>query len=184
MMRKQWKMILCVLLAVLLGGVLALCLWEREPQGDTDPNAPFVDLPARTKKEVLEAIIEYWNESPRPGPSKVQWHEKTSQYNEKWDGNRWEHYYAHNYGLRYYGTFNGYHIIMCPLDSQLHLDWGVGIAGYGFVYLDSFELFAYKNGVVVPLKEVYVKGQLNDESIGKIHQCYERYNEEVYVVGG
>ena len=174
-MERKWKMILCVLLAAaVLGGVLALCLWEREPQGDTDPDAPFVDLPDRTKRKVLKAV------SARLAPHGVYlpifWY---GEQDPARDPVLMED--IHRYGVRYYGTFGGYHIVLAPKRTEtggtIH---GESIGGYDFLYVGLAMIFAYKDGVVAELYEVYEDGHLTKEQIGEIYQCYQKYNEEVY----
>lgn len=176
MMRKRWKMILCVLLAaVLLGGMLALCLWEWDPRGDTDPNAPFVDLPDRTKKKVMEAISEYKEEHPAWAPDEIFWYGELKPGQEPPLTGR-----NYIYGVQYYGTFGGYHIVLSPIVSVgMGEGWRV-IGGCYFQYRDSFLLYAYKNGEVRLLSEVYEEGLLNDEQIESLHQCYKRFRQEIY----
>lgn len=175
-MRVKWKVIWCIaVLVVLLGVVLALCLWEREPQGDTDPNAPFVDLPSRTKKEVMDAI---GKEYPYCSyGSEIFWYGDECPYELSEDT---KEMYRYDYGVRYYGTFNGYHIVIAPILSVGATEAYQIVGGHIFSYYDSFRLFAYKDGVLMALEDVFQNDLLNDEQIGVIHQCYERYNEEVY----
>lgn len=174
-MKKKWKILLCVSLAVaLLCGVLAVWLWEREPQGDTDPNAPFADLPDRTKKEVLDAI---GKEYPYRSYGTVFWY--GDEYPVEVDEVTKE-MYRFDYGVRYYGTFNGYHIVIAPIVSLVGMPQACVIGDYTFDYLDSFRLFAYQDGMVTPLEEAYKNGILSKEQIGLIHQCYERFNDEIY----
>ena len=54
------------------------------------------------------------------------------------------------------------------------------IGEYGFEYQDSFVLFAYKKGEVVELSQLYKDGRITDEQLEKIHQCYERYHQQIY----
>ena len=175
-MKRKWKSILYVLLAAaVLGGVLALCLWEREPQGDTDPNAPFVDLPDSTKKEVLKAIAEYKEEHPRWAPDEIFWYGELKPGQETPLTGR-----NYKYGVQYYGTFGGYHIVLSPIVSTGMGPGSRSIGDYRFDYGDSFLLYAYKNGKVRLLSEVYEEGLLNDEQIERLHQCYERFRQEIY----
>lgn len=162
-MKKKWKIVLCVSLTVaLLCGVLAVWLINRTPE-DTDPEAPFADLSDRQKQKVLKAIETYWREaSPKPGPGPLFWYgELKPGQDNLLDMN-------YGYGVQYYGTFGGYHIILLPVEGLME---------------DRNEFYAYKDGIAEPLEEVYESGRLSDEQISKIKQCYERYREEIYVRG-
>ena len=167
---KNWKRVICIFLTVvLLGGVLALCLWEREPQGDTDPNAPFVDLPDRTKKEVLEAVEKKLAFLGR----KTYWYNDTDVPQT-----------VDRTPVMYYGTFKGYHIAMAAYPNPTggktpHAEY---YGDYAFCLDTSFDLFACKDGVAVWLRDAYVGGLLGDEQIGQIYQCFNRYNEEIYII--
>ncbi len=88
--------------------------------------------------------------------------------------------YNYAYGVQYYGTFGGYYIILSPQETMNEDGIVRTIAGYRFKYGDYYDLFAYKNGVARRLEEIYKEGLLDDEMIELIHQCYERYLEEIY----
>ena len=169
-MKKSWKVIICGVAAVLLGGVLAV--WLLNPMlPDTDPEAPFVDLSDREKDKVLDAIADYL----RPG--QYTWYGELGPNQEPplTDVN-------YERGVRYYGTFGGYRIVFFPYGQNLGDSiFQKSIAGYCFEYIVGFRLFAYKNGEVVEVEYAYENGLLSKEQIGKIHQCYERHNQEVYV---
>ena len=162
-MKKKWKLVLCLLLAVILvAGGVTLWLVNRTPP-DTDPGAPFVDLSDREKEKVLGAISNYMI------PAQYHWYGQIDQIDL-------------NYGVRYYGTFGGYCIVSFPYGQNLgDTLFQKSIAGYHFEHIVGFILFAYKNGEVVEVEYAYENGLLSKEQIGKIHQCYERYNQEVYV---
>lgn len=168
-MKKKWKVFLCVALAVvvLAGGVTA---WLLYTPPDTDPDAPFKDLSDREKRRVLAAVEEYWESSP-PSPA-IYW------YGDPAPGGG---YRDLMHGVQYYGTFEGYHIILSSRET-------IGLAeqtyhyfagGYSFSYGDPFVLLAYKNGKAIPLEEAYLN-PLSKEQIQQIHQCFERYSQEIY----
>ena len=187
-MKKKWKIVLCIALAaVVLGGSLTAWLLTRTTP-DTDPDAPFRDLSSRGKRNALNAIENYWKESPRPGPQKFVWYEKPDPYREGMDVDRTEYLYANHYGLRYYGTFNGYQIIFCAKEPLLHVpgvaDSSVLIGGWSFTYPETFFLFAYRDGTAVLLQDAYRDGWISYEQLRLIHQCYDRYNEDVYILVG
>ena len=178
---KNWKRIIALFVCavVLLGGVLALCLWQREPQGDTDPNAPFVDLPARTKEEIKKAVAAYWETRPTIPPD-IFWYGEEPPDKDYWDPEI-KQKLRYDYGISYYGTFSDYHIVISPRESVLIAGHSIFIAGYTFhIGGDFFLLLAYKDGVAVPVEDLYKKGVLTEEQIGEIYQCCERFKQEIY----
>ena len=169
MKKKKWKVILCVVLAaVVLGG--SLTVWRLCFPPDTNPNAPFRDLPNWEKQKILSALEEYYITDP-PQP-RLCWFGETNQHFTTPAG---------KYGVQYYGTFGGYHIILSPRQAMAALPDrpSVSIGGYTFSYSDIFILFGYKDGKVIPLEELYLN-PLSKEQIGQIYQCYEQYPREVY----
>ena len=187
-MKSKRDILLYILEVVLIvGGLLALWLPNRNTEDteteeviterpDTDPNAPFVDLPEWEKELVKKGASEYWTwaldlKSPLP----VWW------FGEVKEGQTtpldWENYL---HGVQYYGTFGGYYIILSPLKTWSSFKMGKRIGEYEFWYDCSFQLLAYKEGVATPLEEIYEKGKLTDEQIGLIYQFYERYRQEIY----
>ena len=175
-MKKKWKLVLCLLLAVILvAGGVTLWLVNRTPP-DTDPEAPFVDLSDREKEKVLETVSEYWAyERDLENNPAVWWYgEKRPHQEQPIDKDNYI------YGVQYYGTFGGYYIILCPWSSATGMPYQVRIGGYDFTYTDGFWLLAYRDGQTVPLSEVYEEGLISEEQLGKIHQCYEIYINEIY----
>ena len=83
---------------------------------------------------------------------------------------------AHGQDMRYYGNENGYILIYSRgALSSLHR---VQIGPKSFKSGYNFTLFAYKDGVLYDLKDVYEDGLVSLEAIEnawKIHQEYEGY---------
>ena len=193
-MKKKWNILLYVLAVVLIvGGLLALWLPNRSTEEnadatrpDTDPDAPCVDLTNVEKARILVAVGEYWARSSEKGPDRLVWFEQREfkhpdEFENKTE--RYEYYYPAHYGVKYYGTFNGYDIVISPVGFEITGSYVITIAGYPFVYYcPYFELFAYKDGVAIPLMEVYERGLLSDDQIELIYLCYGRYNYQVYMV--
>lgn len=188
-MKMKWNILLYILSVVLIvGGLLALRLPNRNAEEnadatrpDTDPDAPFVDLSDAEKERVRDAISRYWKESEKPGlcPDDLFW------YGELIDGQETPlSEYNYIYGVQYYGTCEGYHIVLSPQETMTEQSIVRTIAGYRFSYADYFDLFAYKDGIVRRLEEMYKDGLLNDEQIALIHQCYERFLKDVYFPKG
>ena len=176
--KKKWKTVLCIVLAaVVLCGSLTAWLLTRTPP-DTDPNAPFEDLPRRTKEKIRVAVKEFWDYRGDNSFDDMWWYgEVTAEMAATMPST------DVNYNLQYYGTFNGYHIVCFQYDPCVLMRTSVTIAGYNFsVRSSELWLFAYKDGVAVPLSMAYWAGEFSDEQIGKIHQCWERYGREVYVL--
>ena len=174
-MKKKWKLLLSIAVAVVvLGGSLTAWLLYTPP--DTDPDAPFRDLSDREKEKVLDAVTKFWEQHDRYLP--VFWYGEPdpAQDPRLVEG-------GYRYGVRYYGTFGGYHIVLAPkrtaTGNNMHLA-GYG-GGYEFSYIGLANIFGCKDGVAVHLHDLYDSGQLSKEQIGEIYQCYERYNQEVYI---
>ena len=176
-MKKKWNILLYILAVVLIvGGLLALWLPNRSTEEnadatrpDTDPDAPFVDLPEWEKELVLEAVekkLAYIGYD-------AFWYDDT-EVGEK-----------HIYGVRYYGTFGGYNIVVAFFyDTAGGIITGYeSVGSYRFSFGMQFDIFAYRDGVAVWLNDAYEDGVLSDEQIGQIYKCFEKYNEEVYKIG-
>ncbi len=190
-MKKKWNILLYILAVVLIvGGLLALWLPNRTTEGteaekvitehqDTDPDAPFKDLTNWEKIKILQAIKDSY-----------VWGDNVSDF---WyvEMSNDPSFYNYTYGLRYYGTFGGYHIIFCPrLDDTpmttqpmyVRIKYGEKEKeAYSFYHNNRFELFAYKDGVINTLNTVVFEKGISIEQLAMIHQCYEQYNKEVYV---
>ena len=166
----------CILLVALVAGGVTLWLVNCTPP-DTDPEAPFVDLSDWEKRKVLAAIAAYWEQSETPGlcPDDLFWYGELIKGQEV-PLSKYNYYY----GVQYYGTFEGYHIVLSPQETMAEESIARTIAGCRFQYPDYFDLFAYKGGKVRPLGEMYEEKLLSDEQIGLIHQCYKRYRQEIY----
>ncbi len=188
-MKKKWNILAYILAVVLIvGGLLALWLPNRNTEGrepgetvanrpDTDPDAPFVDLSDEEKEKVLEAVTEYYVAHYPEGYTQLFWH---GGYPHRNGDKPTEELLCYTGGIRYYGTYNGYDIVISPLNGFTLTSGRIIIADYSFEYRYAFLLFAYKDGVAVPLGKVYNDDLLSDEQLGKIYQCYERYNQEIY----
>ena len=168
----MWVKLLCCILcaALLVGGGLAVWL-EYRPLPDTDPNAPFQDLPDRTKENVIAALQNYYGIT-----ADFIWYDSDS------DASSSNSYSAHAYGLRYLGTFGGYHIVMQPVYAVtgITLPSNLMVAGHKFQYPMRIIIFACRDRVAIRLEDAYEQGVFSDAQIRKIHQCFERYNEEVF----
>ena len=179
MKRKHWIALLSIALALLVaGGSVTAWLLTRTPP-DTDPNAPFEDLSQWEKRQILRAVEKAYQ---KPGNDVFWYREPNRVYEEMYA----KYYKSHGvrydevYGIQYYGTFGGYRIILYPIESMWRWPMHKRIGEYGFEYQDSFVLFAYKKGEVVELSQLYKDGRITDEQLEKIHQCYERYHQQIY----
>lgn len=168
--RPRWVKVLCGLLcAVLLAGI-GLEVWlEHRPLPDTDPNAPFQDLPDRTKEKIKVAAKEYYHYSHH---GERFWYGDPPSYD-------WQD--PLEYGMRYYGTFGGYHIVLAPIHSATGMPQTRVIDGYRFSWTDSFHIYAYKDGKVMKLEDAYELGLISKSQLDMIYQCFEQYNHEVYL---
>ena len=158
-----------LLCAVLLAGI-GLEVWlEHRPLPDTDPNAPFQDLPDRTKEKIKVAAKEYYHYSH---------HGERFWYGDP-PSDDWQD--PLEYGMRYYGTFGGYHIVLAPIHSATGMPQTRVIDGYRFSWTDSFHIYAYKDGKVMKLEDAYELGLISKSQLDMIYQCFEQYNHEVYL---
>ena len=70
--------------------------------------------------------------------------------------------------LRYYGSFNGYHIVeFVTTDPYENAVTTKNIAGYKFKRNTSFYLMTYKDGVFIKLEDAYQLGLISEEAIAK-----------------
>ena len=81
---------------------------------------------------------------------------------------------SRHYGLRDYGTYNGYTILFCPGSR-------VASEGYRFYlnqslymeYSASFEVLAYRDGEFYEVTPLYTKGELGAEDIARVARMHE-----------
>lgn len=86
------------------------------------------------------------------------------------------------HGIRYYGTFSGYDIILVPIYMNQLPGGHRVIGGYHFWCEEVFQLYAYKDDTLVHLTDAYEDRLLTKTQIAQIHQCFEQYNQEIYCV--
>ena len=175
MKRKHWIALLSIALALLVaGGSVTAWLLTRTPP-DTDPNAPFEDLSQWEKRQAKKAVEDYWQTEPVPHPL-------------FWYGEQDDHYgtiyQMRKYALRYYGTFSGYDIIVSPYPTVIPVSGEIEVGGYVFRRHFAFQILACKHGKAISLNEAYEEGALSEEQIGRIYQCFEYYDEEIYQFNG
>ena len=165
--RPRWEKLLCCLLcaAFLVGG--GKILWETYPMWDTNPNAPFMDLSCWTKKKIITTVSDYWSYISW----EAFWYGDSNVPSDK----------RYRYGLQYYGTFGGYHFVLSSLPTVTGEYYKIYTFGnYSFDYNGQFWLFAYKDGQVIPLEELYENGVLTDAQIAALYHCYRKYRQQVY----
>lgn len=87
-----------------------------------------------------------------------------------WEGTGWNE--------PYYGTINGFAIVQASRGYLVNNTGYTGVAGYGFKAEGYFfELYAYRDGKVYTLFEVYKNGWLTKEQIGIIHERHQQIHE-------
>jgi hypothetical protein len=69
--------------------------------------------------------------------------------------------------LRYYGTFNGYVVVMFNSGAR-HEGWKETIAETTIYYLDSRRIYVWKDGSLCVLKQAYENNFLSVENIQSI----------------
>lgn len=91
------------------------------------------------------------------------------------DKERWVDWEGTGWNEPYYGTINGFAIVQASRGYLVNNTGYTGVAGYGFKAEGYFfELYAYRDGKVYTLYEVYKNGWLTKKQIGVI---YERHME-------
>ena len=74
-------------------------------------------------------------------------------------------------GFRYYGTDNGYHIVMFNYGVSMAVVRNKKVAGYTFQHCAN-HLMAYKNGKFMDLKTAYFLGRVSKEAIARAAELH------------
>ena len=79
----------------------------------------------------------------------------------------------HTYGVRYYGTEDGYVFLFSHANAQ----WAVTkiIGEYEFTHSSDFNLFAYKDGTFHKIEDLYKEDVLSKECIKNIYSAHCAY---------
>lgn len=86
-------------------------------------------------------------------------------------------------GARYYGRYNGYHIIFMESISMTGDEGMRPVGEFLFHHPDNFQIYAYKNGKFYSLSEAYEKGLLKEKQIQEIYDTHwHKYQKQVYPV--
>ena len=80
-------------------------------------------------------------------------------------------------GVRYYGEYNGYHILFDDTGIRMMVYGGTTIAGEEFEHSTPFDLYAYKDGVFLTLAEAYEQGLISKEQIALIAECHRNIHK-------
>ena len=84
----------------------------------------------------------------------------------------------------YFGEYNGYHVVFASGFKQgyLAVDLFVGKFGdgYNFPMSSEFSTFAYKDGVLYSLDDVFESGEITGEDVEKMIELSYIYNLHVY----
>ena len=67
--------------------------------------------------------------------------------------------------VRYYGTYNGYDILLS--EGMTYGFMTISVAESYFNYHSGFELYAHKDGTRIPLQEAYEQGLISAEDIAQ-----------------
>lgn len=87
-----------------------------------------------------------------------------------WKPNGWWDAETCYWGHRYYGSDNGYDILFGG--GQMTASTTKYIAGKEFAYGSSFNLYAYKDGVIMDLDKAYTDGLISEEAIERAVQYH------------
>jgi len=81
-------------------------------------------------------------------------------------------------GMRYYGSENGYTILLAFPDGSLGIPHKKVIADQAFEFeFGGFMLFAYKNGIFYDLNEAYMQGFVSKATIIEAKILHDKYQE-------
>jgi len=156
---KKWIMILVVLVLLLSACTDPVVSNPEEPSGSSgEPlsssqpptSAVAVELTAEMRKEIKEALS---------SKEKVD-HTGHTEADEQFVC-----------GMRYYGTYNGYVIL---LDEGDYTWKSLKIGETEFRYRSPFQLYAYRDGKLYSLRTVYEDGKVTD---GQIAQILKKHTE-------
>lgn len=80
----------------------------------------------------------------------------------------------------YYGTYNGYMVILVPKLSMLCVSGQAEIADFTFTHCCIFDIYAYKDKSFITLKVAYENGLITDEQIEQIYSSHQEWQAEAY----
>ena len=126
-------------------------------EGDHSPDEPLSDA-------LLHEIEEYFKSTPDNIPLY-----QYGEYGEK-----------HGMMIPYYGTYDGY--VIFAVEGALYVATVLRIAGEIFYHHQIMTFFAYKDGEITKLEDLYAAGKISDEAIKKIAEYHREFNdiEEYY----
>lgn len=81
-------------------------------------------------------------------------------------------------GLRYYGSYDGFDVLFSATDSATATSQQIGNAE--FAHNGSFVLYAYADGQLRPLDEVFDEGLITEEALSLIATLHEQYQRKLY----
>ncbi len=160
---KKRKIIALLLLAAIVGGLFVAC--KKPETGETIPRN------------------EYGPPDSAPGTELSQeWKDKIVQHVEQYSNGRTWYDEATKTGIRHYGTFNGYCVILYVNDDE-HADTRT-IAGYEFRLHTAVNLkvIIFKRFVSeqLDLYKAYLDGLITEEQVAEIHAYHKSLYPEYY----
>jgi len=169
---KITKRIILIILSVLLVLSAAACgKVDDEPKGEENTPPVEQDPPAQeeppSEDEEPSEIEKYTLPEDLRAEIDAAYHAKYNDY-PNWD-------FDDVAGAKYYGTYNGYAIVF--VGGHTFAEEVETIGEEEFIYGQGFTIFAYKDGVLNLLSDVYYdqKG-LTDEDIAKIAEYHRTLN--------
>lgn len=81
-------------------------------------------------------------------------------------------------GLRYYGSYDGFDVLFNATDSATATSQQIGNAE--FAHSGSFVLYAYADGQLRPLDEIFDEGLITEEALSLIATLHEQYQRKLY----
>ena len=168
-MKITKRIILIILSALLVLSAAACGKAEDDPKGEE--NTPPVEQDPPAQEEPPSEIEKYTLPEDLRAEIDAAYHAKYNDY-PNWD-------FDDVAGAKYYGTYNGY-AIMFSGSQAFELDVET-IGKEEFIYGTGFTIYAYKDGVLNLLSDVYYdKKDLSDEDIAKIAEYHRALNPLYY----
>lgn len=85
------------------------------------------------------------------------------------------------YGVRYYGTYNGYDILFCPKRGVVPCE-PVYIPGASISCHVAFDIYAYRDGVFLPLLDAYQDDLISVDDARQIRDAHIARNREALLL--
>lgn len=163
---KRLKMKYCAVAAVLSAAILTGCSSDQVADGSTSTSGVMSTeaIASLTTEPVVDNALETEPLSEaKKREMKDAWRENKED-NLVWDA--------------YYGTYDGCIVVLDP--GNLTAIRSIEVAGYNFIFGNSFTIWVYRNGEFYKLEEAYEAGILIETQIAAIFERHADYLKEKF----